>query len=234
MNRKPKPMWRPKPAPAAPVPKVKKPRPEKRVSDRYHWDQEAYQLMEWCHQDKPGYRYKIDLVRFAYATGMRVSEIARCKGLDCDVVGFKIRIMKSKSGSHQTMIAPPFRDWFRRFVAESTGTELLFQGVCTMTLQRWWKDVCHAAGVRDLKGIHGARHTYATWAVASGWLQLHELSRTLGHASYATTVDYYLGDTTIEGKILDGKPPHWWGAAQGIFEDAKQDNVIPFRAVGGA
>lgn len=49
---------------------------------------------------------------------------------------------------------------------------------------------------RDRAGLaglhfHGLRHTLATLALESGALDMHELSRAMGHASYAITDKIY-------------------------------------------
>jgi integrase len=57
------------------------------------------------------------------------------------------------------------------------------------TLSARWKRLEKAAGVRPI-GIHGARHTHATLALAAG-ARLDVVSRQLGHASIAITADIY-------------------------------------------
>lgn len=64
-----------------------------------------------------------------------------------------------------------------------------------------------------------------------GLLKLEQLSRCLGHSSYAITADFYVGAVVVEEKMLDGKPPRWWGAA---MKPQTESNVIRLRAVGGA
>lgn len=198
---------------------------ERRVEERYWWEDEYVKYLEWEHRYKLWFSYQADMVRFALATGMRVSEMAACKVEDCDPVG-KVKVPRSKSGPHITLIEPRHMAWYREFLSRKSGP-LLFEDRNLRTLQRWWDQVCQEAGVRNLGGIHGTRHTYATWAIASGWLELHELSRCLGHSSYAITADFYVG-AELERKLLDGRPPRWWGPAQGIFEQ-QQTNVVAFR-----
>ena len=40
-------------------------------------------------------------------------------------------------------------------------------------------------------GLHSLRHTYATYMLASGKMQMHEVSRLLGHSTIKVTVDTY-------------------------------------------
>jgi integrase len=57
------------------------------------------------------------------------------------------------------------------------------------TLSARWKRLERLAGVRPI-GLHGARHTHATLALAAG-ARLDVVSRQLGHASIAITADVY-------------------------------------------
>lgn len=49
-----------------------------------------------------------------------------------------------------------------------------------------------SAGVTPI-GLHGARHSYAELALASG-VRLDVVSRQLGHSTIATTADIYVHD----------------------------------------
>ncbi|WP_198159052.1 tyrosine-type recombinase/integrase [Microbacterium aurum] len=53
-----------------------------------------------------------------------------------------------------------------------------------------FKPACDRAGLRGLH-FHELRHTFATLALESGALDMHELSRAMGHASYAITDKVY-------------------------------------------
>lgn len=52
------------------------------------------------------------------------------------------------------------------------------------------KPACVRAGLAGLH-FHELRHTFATLAIESGALDMHELSRAMGHASYAITDKVY-------------------------------------------
>ena len=60
------------------------------------------------------------------------------------------------------------------------------------TLLRRWQAIVKVAGVTPI-GLHGARHSYAELALASG-VRLDVVSRQLGHASIATTASNYVHD----------------------------------------
>jgi len=57
------------------------------------------------------------------------------------------------------------------------------------TLSSRWKRLERLAGVRPI-GLHGARHTHATLALAAG-VRLDIVSKQLGHSSVAITADTY-------------------------------------------
>jgi integrase len=67
------------------------------------------------------------------------------------------------------------------------------------------------AGVRPI-GLHGARHTHATLALAAG-ARLDVVSRQLGHASIAITADVYghpdddaaAKAAQIVGRVIEGR-----------------------------
>ncbi len=61
------------------------------------------------------------------------------------------------------------------------------------TLLARWKRLVKVAGVTPI-GLHGARHSYAELALASG-ARLDVVSRQLGHASISTTGNIYTHDS---------------------------------------
>jgi integrase len=78
------------------------------------------------------------------------------------------------------------------------------------TLLRRWKALVKVAGVTPIT-LHGARHSYAELALASG-VRLDVVSRQLGHASISTTANVYTHDSDdaaaeaagIVGHALEG------------------------------
>jgi integrase len=60
------------------------------------------------------------------------------------------------------------------------------------TLLRRWKALVKSAGVTPIS-LHGARHSYAELALASG-VRLDVVSRQLGHATISTTANVYTHD----------------------------------------
>ncbi len=195
-----------------------------KVDQRYFWDEEYHRFALWVHQRHadPAWRHKVDCTLLALSTGMRVSELTKATLAGCNPAGIVLVPSNKGKREHKSLVDPRWLLWYQDFLHRSHGP-LLMGGACKRTLERWWNDCCEDAGVRNLGGIHGARHTYATWAVASGWLELHEVSACLGHASLAITADFYVS-ALLERKLLDGTPPKWWGAAQ-----IQASNVVSIR-----
>jgi integrase len=79
------------------------------------------------------------------------------------------------------------------------------------TLSSRWKRLERLAGVRPI-GLHDARHTHATLALAAG-ARLDIVSRQLGHASIAITADVYRHPdddaaakaSEIVGQVIEGR-----------------------------
>jgi integrase/recombinase XerD len=74
------------------------------------------------------------------------------------------------------------------------------------TFHRWWERSLEAAGVR-YRNPHTARHTFATrWLKRGG--RMETLSKAMGHASIATTVDLYghldLSDLARDLALVEG------------------------------
>ena len=68
------------------------------------------------------------------------------------------------------------------------------------TFHRWWERSLAAAGV-SYRNPHVSRHTFATrWLQRGG--RMETLSKAMGHASIATTVDLY-GHLDVEDLARD-------------------------------
>jgi integrase len=74
------------------------------------------------------------------------------------------------------------------------------------TFHRWWTRCLEAAGVR-YRNPHTARHTFATHWLKRG-ARMETLSKEMGHASIATTVDLYghldLSDVARDLALVEG------------------------------
>lgn len=151
------------------------------------------------------------LAELALSSGLRVSELAAlvCGDLvlgDHPVVavrcgkGRKARTVRVGSALREA--ARRFLEWKREvgelvdvhasvFLNERTGRHLT-----PRALQQSWARTLCSAGVEH-RGIHSARHTYATHLLKASRGNLRLVQRQLGHASIATT-QVYLGLFTEE------------------------------------
>lgn len=147
------------------------------------------------------------MVRIALGTGLRVGELSRLSWADVrpSSNGFIIHVEETKTGVPRDVPATPeLTPYLAREMAQR-GTGGRIFGVGERTLERWWNEVCESAGVRNLGGIHGARHTYASWELALKRLDLLAVSSFLGHAEVGMTTGYY-AVMPPEMAYMEGQP----------------------------
>lgn len=168
------------------------------------------------------------LFRAALGTGARVSEIARFHTRDCDPEGF-VFIGVSKTGrSRLVRVLPEFEPWFRAWYHAAGPKDYMFQNshgnYGVRQLERMWHWFCEAAGIgaRELPdgttrriAIHGARHSFATWELASRRLDITECAVQLGHANVEMTRQFYQG--VVVELLYGDREPRWRAAALGRF-----------------
>jgi integrase len=95
----------------------------------------------------------------------------------------ELRRWKAEQGRERLAFGAAYKDG-RWIVSEADGAT-----VHPDTLSARWRRLEKRAGVPPI-GLHGARHTHATLALAAG-ARLDVVSRGLGHASVAITADVY-------------------------------------------
>jgi len=115
----------------------------------------------------------------AYASGLRVSEVLRCK-----VEHFKqnsIFIPESKYGVERFVPIPKgWRDYFLKELPLKTTAR---------TLQRKFKKYSKKCNLPDYYTFHSLRHGFATRALESG-VPINQVQRLLGHSNISTTSIY--------------------------------------------
>ena len=86
-------------------------------------------------------------------------------------------------------VEPDHFVWYRRGGNQHGHTSSRSRAIGEGTFHRWWERSLEGAGVR-YRNPHTARHTFATrWLRRGG--RMETLSKAMGHASIATTVDLY-------------------------------------------
>ena len=127
-------------------------------------------------------------------TGMRLGELFSLKVSDCYgayVVGGE----KTEAGRNRIIpIRPEGRRYFQYFLNRATGS-LLLSGYSGNKNASNWRKRDYYPKLDELgierKNPHTTRHTYASWARASG-VQTEILQKVLGHADYSTTANIYV------------------------------------------
>jgi integrase len=122
-----------------------------------------------------------------------------------------LRVWKARQGEERLAFGPAWRTMGGLHVeAAWVITEPDGFVVHPETLSRRWRALVKKAGVKSIP-LHGARHSYATLALAVG-VRLDILSKQLGHSSVVITADVYghADDKALEeaaeqvGTILGG------------------------------
>jgi integrase len=104
-----------------------------------------------------------------------------------------LRRWKAAQAQERLMFGPGYRDdGGLGEVAPWVVTEPDGYVIHPDTLLRRWVAVVAHAGVTPIT-LHGARHSFAEIALASG-VRIDVVSRALGHASLSTTADIYTHD----------------------------------------
>lgn len=125
---------------------------------------------------------KIALVAFllAYGSGMRISEVLRCKEEHFQSDG-SIFIAEAKYGVERKVPVP--KGWRKDFF------KLLPLSKGERTLQRKFKSYSSKAGLNPLYTFHSLRHGWATRMLENG-VPINQVSLGLGHSNIATTSIY--------------------------------------------
>lgn len=209
--------------------------------DDYLTDDELVSLFTWIavHERNPRWTDRCALARLAICQGLRVSEMAHLKVKDCSIDGMiQVRNGKGKPRKRQpettgrghtphhrqVRVSPEYKPHYLARLEKVKGQELFFQPPHASkpynrrTLWLWWTEVLDAAGIRHL-GIHAARHTFATWELASGRLLPHEVQAQLGHTDVTMTLGMYSHCTEMIYKR--DTPPQWWAVALNEPEEGR-------------
>lgn len=186
-------------------------------------DAELCKALSFCatHEHHPYWQSKCFLIRFVLGLGLRVSEIPPLRiPEDCWEDGFII-VRRSKTGRKRMVkCSPELKPFYLARVIRLTNERAgkLFPGIThKRTLERWWQEVMDAAGVPRVDGrnIHGGRHAYATFEIASKRLDWHEVALQLGHSTPATTMKTYAH--AVSEYLYEEDPakrrPKWWAVA---------------------
>ena len=143
------------------------------------------------------------LLTLAYASGLRLSELCGLRGCDIDSAPDRmcIRVIQGKGGQDRlalltTELLEDLRAYWRTQRPHAQACAWFFpsrsdpaRAIGVASAQRYYYLAREAAGITKVGGIHTLRHCFATHLLEAG-VDLHGVSRLLGHAQLSTTGRY--------------------------------------------
>ena len=136
------------------------------------------------------------LLKTAYATGLRASELVHLKIGDIDSDRMMLRVEQGKGKKDRYTILPPrLLQELRAYWKQYRPSDWLFPGQpATAAMRRDTASVIYKktklrAGIRKSGGIHALRHAFASHMLEGG-VDLRTLQELLGHRSLTTTLRY--------------------------------------------
>lgn len=135
--------------------------------------------------------YVIVAVRLLLLTGARLSEILTLKWTDVDIEARLIRLSDSKTGKKTIVVPAPALDLLSALPKMKNNPYVICgmkDGTHLVNLQRPWRRIRARAGLKDVR-LHDLRHSFASFAVASG-MSLPLIGSLLGHSQPQTTARY--------------------------------------------
>jgi integrase/recombinase XerD len=136
------------------------------------------------------------LLMTCYATGLRVSELARLKLADIHADRMLIRVDQGKGRKDRyTLLSPRLLSELRGYwrIERPHGWLFLNRGrndhLPKGTAQKIYDLAKRRAGITRGRGIHSLRHSFATHLLEAG-VDLPTIQRLLGHTSLTTTAKY--------------------------------------------
>jgi integrase/recombinase XerD len=129
------------------------------------------------------------LVENLIQTGLRISEFHRLDIRDMDPDSHQLRVNGGKGGKDRIVPLSGSLYQQNRLYLGDRRAGPIFERVTVRTLQRWYDQAIHAAGIEKKGGPHTARHTFATILRAKGF-SLEDIQMMMGHSSRITTEVY--------------------------------------------
>jgi len=180
-----------------------------------------------------------------YATGMRVSEVARVKFRDIDFDRNLINIWQGKhSVDRQVVLPKSYRELFRMLANQSNGNPYLFPSeksggrkdryLSTRTIQRIMARTVQLAKIEKDATPHSLRHSFATHCFEDG-CDIRRIQKVLGHANLDTTTIYVHVAQPDESAILQSPIDRIDNGLAGATKGSSGvvEKVSPKKVVGG-
>lgn len=136
------------------------------------------------------------LIMTAYATGMRVSEVASLRTADIDSDRMMIRIVQGKGRKDRyVMLSPHLLELLRAYWRAARPSDWLFPGqrpgthLTTKRIEQICVRASAAAGLTRRATVRALRHSFATHLLEAG-ANIRVIQILLGHRSLRTTARY--------------------------------------------
>lgn len=148
------------------------------------------------------------LLGLMYATGMRVSEVARLRYRDLDFDRKLINVWQGKGRSdRQVMLPETFSPLLNQLAENSPQDDYLFPGanqgrhVSPRTAERIMARAVRISGIRKRATPHTLRHSFATHTFENG-CDIRHIQKILGHVRLETTTIYVKVAKPADGQSI--------------------------------
>jgi integrase len=148
-------------------------------------------------------QYGASAIRLLVLTGARLSEILTLRWSEVDFAGQCLRLEDSKTGAKSVYLNPAAVEVLTS-LPRLEGNPFVIcgrrEGMHLVNLQKPWRRVREAAELPDVR-LHDNRHSFASFAVASG-MSLPLIGALLGHSQPQTTARYaHLADDPLKAAV---------------------------------
>lgn len=166
------------------------PNKQQRIPDLLY-PEEVLRMIDACERGKAK-----AAMMLAYATGMRVGEVARLKVIDLDGNNSCIKVREGKGCRDRYVLFPEsLKIHLREYWKEYRPSDFVIYGldkdraIHTSTLRRGVKLAAQQAGINKTVRFHSLRHAFACHQLLAG-MPLPRLQVLLGHQTIQTTFRY--------------------------------------------
>ena len=138
------------------------------------------------------------LLTLVYGSGLRVSEVVHLRPhhIESAPDRMMVRVEQGKGRKDRyTLLSLQSLELLRAYWRKYRPTDWLFPGfdrtrsMAKGSAQQIYYQACKRAGVKNVHGIHGLRHAFATHLLEQG-TDLLAIKRCLGHSALSTTAQY--------------------------------------------
>lgn len=181
---------------------VKYPRMDKQIPKVLNRE-DVLRITESIHNPK----HKL-IISLLYAAGLRISEVARLRVRDIDLLNLTLFVRGGKGHKDRLSIfSAKLVDLLKKFMENKQAAGFLFPGtvreghIAERTIQNIFEHALKESNIRKNATCHTLRHSFATHLLESG-VDLRYIQELLGHASVQTTQIYTHVRNPAKSRIL--------------------------------